>query len=173
MYNLTAYGTSNYAGGIFWFGIMITLFEENMPVITGIYLPADDIFYLTEIGKGLFRNNIQMNFKRPQNVYELLIAFSIDFSDDKKFIRRVFKLWKRALENSRGLKCTNSLLDFIFVAEGKYGGCINFNAKIWDIASFKLIFNELGLLIRDVNNREIKFKINNNQENIRFIKTQR
>src|SRR5512139_590570 len=36
-------GTSNFAANIPWFGVLITLFEKNLPVMGGAYLPYYDI----------------------------------------------------------------------------------------------------------------------------------
>ena len=49
-------GTSNFASGIPWFGVLITLFKKNEPIMAGAYLPVQDILYFAEAGKGAFRN---------------------------------------------------------------------------------------------------------------------
>ena len=49
-------GTSNFASGIPWFGVLITLFERNTPVMAGAYLPVQNILYFAEAGKGAYRN---------------------------------------------------------------------------------------------------------------------
>ncbi len=45
-------GTSNFASAIPWFGVLIALFEENIPVMGGAYLPVPDQMYIAEKGKG-------------------------------------------------------------------------------------------------------------------------
>ncbi len=37
-------GTSNFAAGLPWFGVIIAYFEENIPVLGGMYLPVDGSF---------------------------------------------------------------------------------------------------------------------------------
>ena len=44
-------GTSNFASGIPWFGVLISLFQNNIPVMGGAYLPVHDILYFAERGK--------------------------------------------------------------------------------------------------------------------------
>jgi len=41
-------GTSNFASGIPWFGVLITLFNGNQPEMAGAYLPISEDLYFAE-----------------------------------------------------------------------------------------------------------------------------
>ncbi|MCK5135833.1 MAG: hypothetical protein KAR19_08625 [Bacteroidales bacterium] len=45
-------GTSNFAAGLLWFGIIIALFHESEPVQAAMYLPVENQLYFAESGKG-------------------------------------------------------------------------------------------------------------------------
>jgi len=160
-------GTSNFAAGIPWFGVLISLFENNIPVMGGAYLPVFDLLYFAEREKGAFRNNEHLIIEK-KGLKESLIAFSVDYTDDEAFLDKGIYLYKYIIKNSRNIRSTNSLIDFIYVAEGKFGGCINLYTKVWDISALGLIISEAGGIMNDINGKNIKFTINNNLINRNF-----
>lgn len=151
-------GTSNFASGIPWFGILISLFKNNEPYLGGAYLPVPDILYFAEKGKGAFRNNEPLNMMKKE-LRDSLIAFSVDYTDDEAFLDKGLKIYKYIVKNSRNIRSTNSLIDFIYVAEGKFGGCINLYTKIWDISGPGLIISEAGGIMKDIYGNDIQFSV--------------
>ena len=88
-----------------------------------------------------------------------LFAFCVDYTEDIAFLNKGIEIYKYIIKNSRNIRSTNSLIDFIFVAEGKFGGVVNLYTKVWDISGLGLIISEAGGLIRNVNGKEINFSI--------------
>jgi len=161
-------GTSNFAAKIPWFGILICLFEGEEPVMGGAYLPVFDILYFAERGKGSFRNGIPITLKQSKGLTDSLIAFSVDYTDDEIFLNKGIDLYKFIIKNSRNIRSTNSLFDFIYVAEGKFGGCINLYTKIWDISALGLIISEAGGIMNDISGNKIKFVFNKDIVNVNY-----
>ena len=64
-----------------------------------------------------------------------------------------------AVKKSRNIRSTNSLIDFIYVAEGKFGGVLNLFTKVWDISALGLIISEAGGVMKNINGKEIQFRI--------------
>jgi myo-inositol-1(or 4)-monophosphatase len=152
-------GTSNFASGIPWFGVLITLFERNTPVMAGAYLPVQNILYFAEAGKGATRNGIVLPKIENKKLSDSLFAFCVDYTEDIAFLNKGIEIYKYIIKNSRNIRSTNSLIDFIFVAEGKFGGVVNLYTKVWDISGLGLIISEAGGIIRNVNGKEINFSI--------------
>ena len=152
-------GTSNFASGLPWFGVMITIFNHNVPVMAGAYLPIPDELYFAEKGNGAFKNG--KLFKMPANagLKKSLIAFSVDYTEDEILFNRGIEFYKNIVKGSRNIRCTNSLLDFIYVLEGKFGACVNLYTKIWDISGLGLILSEAGGIMLDIEGKEIDFLI--------------
>jgi fructose-1,6-bisphosphatase/inositol monophosphatase family enzyme len=50
-------GTSNFAAGLPWFGVIIALFEGNLPVLGGMYLPLEGRLYMAAAGEGAMMDN--------------------------------------------------------------------------------------------------------------------
>jgi len=152
-------GTSNFASGIPWFGVLISLFQNNVPVMGGAYLPVPDILYFAERGKGAFRNGKPLIMVKNKELWNSLIAFSVDYTEDKIFLNKGIEIYKYIIKGSRNIRSTNSLVDFIYVGEGKFGGCINLYTKVWDISALGLIISESGGIMIDINGDVIQFTL--------------
>ena len=114
-------GTSNFASGIPWFGVLIALFKGNGPVMGGAFLPFTNELFFAEKGKGTYLNDQPLSKIEDREMNDSLIAFCTDFIDDISIINRETEIYKHILKNSRNIRSTNCLLDFIFVAQGKFG----------------------------------------------------
>jgi len=152
-------GTSNFASGIPWFGVLISLFQNNVPVMGGAYLPVPDTLYFAESGKGSFRNGKPLTMIKNRELRNSLIAFSVDYTEDEDFLNKGIEIYKYLIKSSRNIRSTNSLVDFIYVAEGKFGGCINLYTKVWDISALGLIISESGGIMIDIYGDDIKYSL--------------
>ena len=68
----------------------------------------------------------------------------------------------------RNIRCTNSLVDFLYVAEGKFGGVINLFTRVWDISALGLIIEEAGGRMKYVNGDEIRFHLDEKTSDANF-----
>jgi myo-inositol-1(or 4)-monophosphatase len=152
-------GTSNFASGIPWFGILITLFKNNTPVLAGAFLPVQDIMYIAEAGKGAYRNGKLIPKIKNKKLNDSLFAFCVDFTEDTVFLNKGIEIYKYIIRNSRNIRSTNSLIDFIYVAEGKFGGVLNLYTKVWDISGLGLIISEAGGTMKNTDGNDIQFSI--------------
>ncbi|MFN8258355.1 MAG: inositol monophosphatase [Bacteroidales bacterium] len=151
-------GTSNYAAGIPWFGILIAILHNGNPIIAGACLPFYNQYYFAEKGKGAFLNNEPFKII-DKKLSESLFAFSTDYSDEPGKVEKASEIFSFLIQHSRNIRCTNSLVDFLYVAEGKYGGCINMFTKIWDIAAPWLIVTEAGGNFKNIDLSNIIFEL--------------
>jgi myo-inositol-1(or 4)-monophosphatase len=150
-------GTSNFAASIPWFGVLIALLEEGRPVLGGAYLPVADKLYFAEKGKGAFLDGRQIMLKENADLRNSLFSFNVDFTDNEKVLNDSIGIYRNLVRSVRNIRCTNSLVDFLYVAEGKFGGVINLFTKIWDIAALGLIIEEAGGMMKYVNGENIVF----------------
>lgn len=155
-------GTSNFASCIPWFGVLITLFKNNTPFMAGAYLPLADTLYFAENGKGAFKNEKPLTMSRNVDLRNSLIAFSVDYTEDEDFLNKGIEIYKFIIKGSRNIRSTNSLVDFLYVSEGKFGGCINLYTKVWDISGLGLIIREAGGVMKDMFGDDIKFSFDKN-----------
>jgi len=150
-------GTSNFASSIPWFGILIALLKNNTPVLAGAYLPLSDELYYASEGGGTFKNDNQIFVTKEQELKNLLCCYSLDFNKDIRKTEKEVDIIKNLVQSCRNLRSTNSLVDFCFVAEGKFGATINQSMKIWDIAAPELLLKEAGAKITDASGNQIQY----------------
>jgi myo-inositol-1(or 4)-monophosphatase len=136
-------GTSNFVAGIPWFGVQIALLRGPKPVMGAMYLPLEDRLYFAEAGKGAYRNGKRVRVTAEPELHRVLCAFGFDPAPERRW-RRSVELLFRVSAAVRNTRTTNSLVDFCYTVDGRFGGCINLKTKIWDIAPVALILPEAG-----------------------------
>lgn len=151
-------GTSNYAAGIPWFGVLIAVFKKKEPVVAGAYLPMQDVLYCAEKGKGCFIDNHKTTMQTV-SLHESLFAFSTDYTADEHELEARIAWYKYVLQNARNVRSTNSLVDMMLVLEGKLGGCINLHTRIWDVAAPYLLLKEAGGVMTGLNGSPLEFDL--------------
>ncbi len=154
-------GTSNFAAGIPWFGVLIALFRKNTPMMGGAYLPIADRLYFAEEGKGAFVNGEKLIIPAV-NLNNSLVAFGIDYTDDAEYLQFGLKCFGWLIKNTRNVRSTNSLVDWTLLAEGKLGATVNLFTKIWDIAAPWIIIKEAGGELTHLIETELHFDLSEN-----------
>jgi len=152
-------GTSNFAAGIPWFGIIIALMHHNEPVLAAMYLPADDHLYLAESGKGAWKKGKPIHVTPSTDLKEHLVVYSFDYCPDPEKTKSEMELLARLTSNVRNIRSTNSLYDFCYMTDGRLGAAINQTTKIWDIAAPWLIIREAGGVVTDIKGGAIHFDL--------------
>jgi myo-inositol-1(or 4)-monophosphatase len=152
-------GTSNYAVGLPWFGVMIAVLRGNRPILGGMYLPMDDVLYLAEEGAGATRNGVPVQVIEATTLSDVLFAYGADGGMDEAGMAFQARLYGRLLNATRNLRSTNSLVDFALVLDGRLGGVINHATRIWDIAAPWVVLREAGGLLTDFRGSELDFSL--------------
>jgi myo-inositol-1(or 4)-monophosphatase len=154
-------GTSNYAAGLPWFGVLIAVMKGNIPYMAGAYIPFADKLYLAESGNGATLNGEVLKIEN-KNIEDVLFGFSMDYTKDDNYLNRGIEIYKFLVKNARNVRTTNSLIDLFNVAENTFGGVINMYNGIWDIAAPYLIIKEAGGIVKDIYGFELEFKTDKN-----------
>jgi len=152
-------GTSNFAAGLPWFGVIIALFHKELPVMGGMYLPVSKDVYFTEQGKGSRKNGKAVRLTESNILAEQLVAYSFDFSDSPGKTESEMEILRSLSKRVRNIRSTNSLVDFCYTADGRLGAALNQTTKIWDIAVPWLMIREAGGTVRDIQGKEIRFDL--------------
>ncbi|MCE5347577.1 MAG: inositol monophosphatase [Bacteroidales bacterium] len=155
-------GTSNFASGLPWFGVLIAVFENSTPIMGGAYLPVNDLIYFAEKDKGASKNGQSFTMEKNKGLRNSLISFSVDYTDNEIVLNESLNIYKNLVKATRNIRSTNSLVDFLYVAEGKFGGCINLFTKVWDISALGLIISEAGGVMKNIKGEDIQFLFDEN-----------
>lgn len=152
-------GTSNFAAGIPWFGVIICVLKNDKPLLAGCYLPVQNQLYFAEKGKGATLNGQSISVSKESELKNVLLAYSLDYSDIPGKTEREAKTIQRLVKNIRNLRSTNCLIDLCYTADGKLGASVNQTTKIWDIAGPGLIIDEAGGIATDLNGNDFDFSV--------------
>jgi myo-inositol-1(or 4)-monophosphatase len=161
-------GTSNFAAGLPWFGVIICVLKYSIPIMSGCFLPIQNEIYFAEKGKGSTRNGEKIVVSPETELKNILAAYSLDYSDEPGKTEGESKAIQQLVQNIRNLRSTNCLIDFCYTADGKMGACINQTTKIWDIAGPGLIIEEAGGMVTDILGNPFDFSLKENNYNRNF-----
>ena len=137
-------GTTNFLHGMPHFAISVALQFEDEIIIGLILDPIKNEIFYAEKNNGSFINNNRVRVSKKSNLDDCLFASNNDG------VKSVYpKL------NLRNTGC--AALDLAYVGCGRLDGYFHNKINLWDIAAGKIIIEEAGGKVNDIN----KFEINN------------
>jgi myo-inositol-1(or 4)-monophosphatase len=151
-------GTSNFANGMPWFGVMMAHVYQGEAVSSGIYLPVSNEMYLGERYNGAYKNGTRFVVRKEEDIAKTLVAYGMDGSEVSCSRHKKAEIFEALLPNVLNLRSTNSAVDYAYAAEGRLGGLINLENRIWDIAPVLPIALEAGCKVSDVFGKPISFQ---------------
>lgn len=152
-------GTSNFVAGLPWFGVMIARLQAHEPRQAALYLPALQVMYTAEAGRGAHRNGAPIAVSAETDLSQVLIGCGLDGTADPAAMRHQGLLLAAVAQHCRNVRATNSLVDFCYTAEGRLGGALNFACKLWDLAAPSLLVREAGGVVTDLAGRAPDFHL--------------
>lgn len=153
-------GTSNFAAGLPWFGVMVAVLKQEKPVLAAMYLPVTEVLYTAERGEGAFRNGRSVKVSTENELNNTLCAYGLDTGADDAALAKQTQLMGLLVKKARNVRLTNCLLDFCYTLDGHLGACVNQHCKIWDIAPACLLFPEAGGRFTDLQGGDIHLELN-------------
>ena len=144
-------GTSNYVKGLPWFGVLMTILHNGVPVQAVMYLPTSDTMYVAEDKKGVYRNGKPVSVSTEDDFSKTVCSC---LTNDQWLTNR--------LDGKIGMiGSTNSLLDYCYTVDGRTGAFYfdQSSCSIWDIAPLPLMLKEAGGVLSDGNGKDIKLDL--------------
>jgi myo-inositol-1(or 4)-monophosphatase len=152
-------GTSNFAAGLPWFGVIVAVFKGRTPVVGAMFLPASDELYTCEQGGGVLRNSVPVRLNRETDPAAVLCSYGLDASEDASRTAAETRALYAIARAVRNVRSTNSLVDFCYTLDGRMGACINQSTRIWDIGAAALMFATAGGALTDLGGNSIQFQL--------------
>ena len=132
-------GTSNFLHGIPHFAISVALQINNEILIGLIFDPIKNEMFYAEKNSGSFVNNNRVRVSSKNNLDECL------FATNNTGVKSIHpKL------NLRSTGC--AALDLAYVGCGRLDGYFHNNINLWDIAAGKIIVEEAGGMVNNIDN---------------------
>ncbi len=136
-------GTTNFLHGIPHFAISIAL-QKNDEIITGlIFDPIKNEIFYAEKNNGSYINNNRIRVSKKTNLEDCLFASN---NDGVKSLHPKLNL--------RNTGC--AALDLAYVGCGRFDGYFHNKINIWDIAAGKIIIEEAGGKVNNINHLNTK-----------------
>ena len=153
-------GTTNFLHGVPHFAISLAL-SENDEIISGvIFDPIKDEIFYAEKNCGSFFNNNRIRVSNKSELNECL------FATNGEGVEKI-----NSNLNLRHTGC--AALDLAYVGCGRFDGYFHNDINIWDIAAGKIIVEEAGGKVNNINEFKIdKINIRASSSNI-YDKLQR
>ena len=135
-------GTTNFLHGIPHFAISVALQKDGEVIIGLIYDPIKNEIFYAERDNGSYLNNSRVRVSNKTDIEECL------FASNNEGVKSIYpKL------NLRNTGC--AALDLAYVGCGRLDGYFHNLINLWDIAAGKIIIEEAGGKVNDINNFEL------------------
>ena len=131
-------GTTNFLHGIPHFAISIALKREGEIISGLVFDPIKNEVFYAEKDSGSFFNNNRIRVSNKSNIDECL------FSSNCEGIKLIYPRL-----NLRNTGC--AALDLAYVGCGRFDGYFHDKINIWDIAAGKIIIEEAGGKVNNIN----------------------
>lgn len=152
-------GTSNFASGIPWFGVLICVLRGKAPVVGVLHTPTNGDLYIAESGAGAYKNGARISVTQERSLANVLWAYGMDGGSSEIEAAENIGALACLLRRVRNVRATNSLVDAAYTADGRLGGMLNQSTRIWDIAAPMLLVQEAGGNYTDVHGQELELDV--------------
>lgn len=137
-------GTANFVNGSPYFCVSLGKVENGHMTSGVIYAPDSKDLYYSVDDHGSFKNQKKLIISEKE-IQDSLIAVSLPGQSNHHRSKVIFEILNEINYTSSGiLRLGSAALHLAQHAEGVFGACIGFDAKIWDIAAGIAICENAG-----------------------------
>ncbi|MDD5031428.1 MAG: inositol-phosphate phosphatase [Patescibacteria group bacterium] len=145
-------GTKNYTRKIPLFATQIALLEDGEIILGVSNAPAMNEMIFAEKGRGAFFQEKRINVSNIQNLADSYFCFGgIKYFHKHGHLNSLLELSKQT-SGHRGI---GDFWCYHLLAQGKIDIMIEAETKIWDFAALKIIVEEAGGKVTDINGNEV------------------
>lgn len=138
-------GTTNFAHGLPIFGISIAIIKDGNPIIGVVEIPALKETFWAQKGEGAFLNEKPIHVSDTQEISKSLLATGFPYKREGARYEMAIKLFNEFYKPCHGVRRLGAAsIDLCFVAAGRFDGYWEYDLKPWDIAAGKIIIEEAG-----------------------------
>jgi myo-inositol-1(or 4)-monophosphatase len=152
-------GTVNFANGFDHFAVSIGYFKDGSPEAGVVLEPTSGALYFAAKGKGSFKNDQRLKIL-PQTLKNSFVNGY--FSSFPEVSRRLIGVYNKLLPDVKAFRSLQCMaLDNCLLADNIFNLIINGHTSIWDIAAVKLIIEEAGGGMYDLQGLPVKYELEN------------
>lgn len=145
-------GTTNFVHTFPMVAVSMALSINKEIVIGVIHNPLLDLLYTARKGRGAFVNNAELKVSACEDLAKAVVMCEGGSGRDPKTVDIVFGNMKNILSRAHGVRSLGSAcMNMAMVAGGNADAYQEFGIHCWDIAAGRLIIEEAGSVVCDMN----------------------
>lgn len=138
-------GTTNFVHGHPIFSVSIAVIKAGRPIIGVVEIPYLNESFWAQQGKGAFLGSKQINVSKVNKLEEALLATGFPYDREGARYKKNMELHDAFYKPCHGVRRMGSAaIDLCYTAAGRYDGFWEYGLKTWDIAAGKIILEEAG-----------------------------
>ena len=144
-------GTTNYAHGVPLYTVGIGLEQDGAIVLGVVYEPSRDELYVAERGGGAWLNDttpLSVSTTETLDTSLLVTGFPYNIREIADTNLREYATF--ALRSRAVRRLGSALLDFAYVASGRFDGYWELSLSPWDVAAGAILVEEAGGRVTDL-----------------------
>lgn len=155
-------GTSNFARGIPLFAISIAIVKNGKPIIGVVEVPALGETFWAKEGEGAHLGSRRIYVSQTGEVKNAMMATGFPYRREHPRFTKNMELFQAFYTPSLGVRRLGSAaIDLCYVAAGRFDGFWEFDLESWDIAAGKIILEEAGGMVTNMDGSRLNPKEKN------------
>ncbi len=142
-------GTKNFVRGIPYWATLIALEEDGEVTLGVVHAPATGDLLWAQRGQGAFANGTPLRVSPIDRLAEATLLHS----SLKDFVPRYWEGLLRLVGRSERTRAFGDYFGYTFVLRGQAEMMVEADLKPWDLAPFKVLFEEAGGRLTDFEGR--------------------
>ncbi len=154
-------GTSNFAHGMPIFAVSIAIVHKGKPIIGVVEIPALKESFWAKQGLGAHIGDRRIQVSKVGAIQDSLLATGFPYKRDARYQKNI-ELFDAFYKPSHGIRRMGSAsIDLCFVACGRFDGFWEYDLEAWDIAAGKIIVEEAGGVVTNMDGSTLNPKLKN------------
>jgi myo-inositol-1(or 4)-monophosphatase len=145
-------GTMNFAHGLPFYCVSIAVVHRGLPIIGVVEAPALKQVFWAQKGKGAFKGmNTPIRVSRTSDMKKSMIGMGFPYERNTPATDMSYKLMAESHKEGRQVRRIGSAaLECSYMAAGAIDAFWHYNLKPWDFAAAKIILEEAGGVMTDM-----------------------
>ena len=155
-------GTSNFSHGLPIFAISIAIVHKGKPIIGVVEIPGLRETFWAEEGSGAYLNGKKILVSQTAELGSGLFTTGFPYDRTGARYQKNMELFKAVYTESHGVRRMGSAaMDLCFLAAGRFDAFWEYGLEAWDIAAGKIIVEEAGGLVTNMDGTTLNPKLKN------------
>jgi myo-inositol-1(or 4)-monophosphatase len=148
-------GTTNYAHGLPIFSVGIGLEAAGTIVVGVVYDPTRDELFVAERGGGAWLNDARLAVSTTATLDTSLLVTGFPYNIREVVDTNLKEYATFALRARAVRRLGSALLDFAYVAAGRFDGFWELGLSPWDVAAGRILVEEAGGTVTDLRGQPV------------------